>query len=204
MSFNVEQRDQPYIEYFRRGFALIVFSFVLVQAAVGQGHTYVGSRFKYQFLVPPKWHIAVSGSGVPVLFNYKESEGAGQGLFPEGGANISLIPFEVVGPVLGVKTMNDWIERNLATDHENVSLPRVIETDATKRSPQHVIEVEADFVRPVPDDELHHEVNYYFTLRGAMFRLMLVYWKDSPQAAEFRSVCQSILRSIKSTETTAK
>ena len=188
----------------RRGSVLVVFSFVLMQTAAGQEHTYASSRFKYQFVVPPKWHIAVSGSGVPVLFNYKESEGAGQGLFPDGGANISLIPFEVVGPILGVKTMNDWIERNLGTDHKNVSLPRAIEIDGTKRSPQHIIELEADFIRSAQDDELQHEVDYYFTLRGEMFWLTLVYWKDSPQAAEFRSVCQSILRSIKSTETTAK
>ena len=192
------------IEPSRRAFVWISVSFVLAQAAVGQAHNYVSSRFKYQFVVPAKWHLAVSGSGVPVLFNYKESEGAGQGLFPEGGANIFLIPFEAVSAVTSAKTMDEWIKNNLAPDHTNVTLPRAIEIYGGKRSPQNITKVEADFVRPVPDDEMHHEVNYYFTLRGAMFRLMLVYWKDSPKAAEFRSICQSILRSIKSTGTTAK
>lgn len=192
------------VEHSRRTLNRIAVFFVLVQAALGQQHTYDSSQFKYQFVVPPKWHLVVSGSGVPVLFNYKESEGAGQGLFPEDGANISLIPFEVVSVVTSAKTMDDWIQHNLGTDHKNVSLPRAVEIYGTNRSPQNIIEVEADFVRDVQDDELQHEVNYYFTLRGARFRLMLLYWKDNAQAAKLRSICQSILRSITSTETAAR
>ena len=174
-------------------------SLVFFQSALlAQTRTYVSSQFKYKLTVPTHWNIEVSGSGVPVIFNYALSEGGPQGLFPENGANIFLIPLEAVKVVTGASTMDEWIRRNLAADHKNVTIRHIPSPSGSDRAPQNVVEVQADFERNPQDDQLQRELDFYFTLRGSMFRLMLVYWKDSPHAAELRSACESILRSIRS------
>ena len=64
--------------------------------AAETGTHFANSRFHYEFTIPPEMERRPPESGVPVLFNYKRSEGGPQGLFPDHGANIFLIPLAAV------------------------------------------------------------------------------------------------------------
>ena len=148
--------------------------------------------------IPAKWNMDVPESGVPVLFNYKRSEGGPQGLFPDHGANIFLIPLDAVKINTNATTLDEWIHRNLQHDHSSSSIKQLPDLDPNPRSPRNIVEVWADFVRDEQDEEKQSEVNYYFTLNGAEFRLMLLYWKDDHQGKYFQSTAESLLRSLRS------
>jgi hypothetical protein len=165
--------------------------------ASGNDKEYANSKFHYKLTLPPRWNIDVPESGVPVLFNYKRSEGGPQGLFPGGGANIYLIPLAAVEARTPAKTLDDWITRNLERDHKNASIKQLHGADNSERAPQGIVEVQSDFVRDSQDEEPQHEVSYYFRLNGATFRLMLLYWKHDPNGSRLQAICESVLRSIR-------
>jgi hypothetical protein len=178
------------------GTLCIVASLIAPRVSFGQGRSYLSPKFNYRLLLPPGWNTPASVSDVLMIFDYKPTEALPQGLFPDGGAEIWVIPFEEVGAITKAKTMEEWIAYNAAHGHTGVSSRRRADLSKGGNSPDGVLEVDADFERSPQDDGLQHEVNYYFTLRGGMFRLMLIYWKDNPQAAHLRSVCESMLGSI--------
>jgi len=146
----------------------------------------------------------VNLSGVPVLFNYQRGREGPQGLFPDDGAQIYLIPFEVVSVVTNAKTFDEWIHQNLWPDHTNVSLRHIPDTttrsrETSVRSPRNIVGVQADYERDPHDGLLQHEIDYYFTLGESMFRLRLLYWKGNPREAALRSIFDAVFRSIRST-----
>lgn len=161
----------------------------------GSGRSsYSSAEFHYTLEVPSRWNIDINGP-IPVLFNFKRSEGGPQGLFPDHGAEISLIPLAGVQVVVSAGTMDEWIGKNLGSDHSAVSIKRLPAGRTDESTPRDVVEVEADFQR-APEEDLQHETNYYFALRGALFRLRMLYWKDDSRAAGHRLACLSVLHSI--------
>jgi hypothetical protein len=68
----------------------------------------------------------------------------------------------------------------------------------SERTPVDVVVVHADYQRDPQDEVWERATDYYFTLHGERFRLMLEYWKGDPQSAYFESVVDSIFRSIES------
>ena len=109
-----------------------------------------------------------------------------------------VLPLSAVQMVVNSRTMEEWINRNVSPNHSAVSLKRLPGFGSDDSVPQNLVEVEADFQRGQQED-LQHEMNYYFTLRGAIFRLRLLYWKDDRTAVSHRAACQFVLRSIRAT-----
>jgi hypothetical protein len=176
-------------------FCLVV-SLAAPQVSFGQGQSYLNTKFNYRLSLPPGWNTSVSGSEVLTIFDYKPEEALPQGLFPDGGSEIWVVPFAGLEAFTKAKTLDEWIAFNAARNHSGVSTRDRADLSRGGNSPDGVVEVDADFERSPDDDALQHEVNYYFTLRGKMFRLMLIYWKDNPNAARLRSVCESVLESV--------
>jgi hypothetical protein len=176
------------------GFASLTASAI----ADAQPRTYTSARYNYRITVPEGWHISVPKSGVATFFNYELKEAGPQGLFPEDGAEIYLIPYGAVETVASSKTLRDWIQHNLTADHANVEIREIPASNRGSSGPQNVIEVTADFQRDSQDYEPQREVDYYFTLDKQMFRIMLLYWNDNPQGPFLQSICDSMLRSIRS------
>jgi hypothetical protein len=176
--------------------ALGVLAIALLPASATD-REYTNSKFNYKLTVPARWNIDPPESGVPVLFNYKRSEGGPQGLFPNGGANIYLIPLTAVQPTTPAKTLDEWINQNIEHDHKNASVKKRHDVAGDEKGPQNVVEVQSDFVRDSQDQESQREVSYYFSLNGATFRLMLLYWKQNPHGARLQAICESVLRSIR-------
>lgn len=159
--------------------------------------TFTSQRFGYQLSVPRDWNIAVPPSDVPVLFNYDESKALPQGLIPEGGANIYVIPYEAVGLVTSARDLQDWIQINSRMWHTNVRTSRVASWSRDERLPQRITKVDADYERAPEDEALQSEINYYFVLRGAGFRLRMLYGKGDPRSSYFNSVIGVVLRSVR-------
>jgi hypothetical protein len=173
---------------------LALFAFLTASAAVKH---FVSSQFGYELDVPTGWNVDQTPSGVPVLFNYESSMAGPQGLFPEKGAEVRVIPFETVQIVMHARTMDEWITHNYGAAYRNVSQRKLPDVGASLKEPQNITEVQADFERDSQDEELQHDLSYYFTLNGAAFRLRLLYWRDNPHRAELETVCKSVLRSIR-------
>ncbi len=179
------------------GSLCIVASIFAPQAALSQDGTYRSAKFNYRLLLPPGWNTSTAGSGVLTIFDYKPAEAGPQGLFPFGGAEMLVLPFAGLEAITKAKTMDEWIAYNAGHNHSGVSTKHRPDLSKGGNSPNEVVEVDADFERDPQDEGLQHEVNYYFTLRGKMFRLMLIYWKGNPQASHLRSVCESLLGSVR-------
>jgi len=140
--------------------------------------------------------MAIRGGGQ--RYCQGNAEGGPQGLFPDHGAEIYVVPFAAVRAVVSAGTMAEWISRNITPDHGAVSIKRLSQPRGDESAPGNIVEVEADFQRGShSQEEPQHETSYYFTLRGAMFRLRLSYWKGDPRSAKHRSACLSILQSIR-------
>jgi hypothetical protein len=179
------------------GSLCIVASLFAPQASLSQSRSYVSAKFNYRLLLPPGWNMSAAGSDVLMIFDYKQTEALPQGLFPDRGAEIWVIPFAGLEAITKAKTMDEWIAYNAGHNHSGVSTKHRPDLSKGGNSPNEVVEVDADFERDPQDEGLQHEVNYYFTLRGKMFRLMLIYWKGNPQASHLRSVCESLLGSVR-------
>ena len=154
-------------------------------------------KFGYRLSVPEEWNVVVPPSGVPVLFNYDKKKALPQGLIPEGGAEVYLIPYEAVRLVAGANRLEDWIQANGRESHTNVRTERVASWTKDESSPQGITRIVADYQRAPEDEELQSEVDYYFTLRGAAFRLRMLFWKGDPRSSDYNSVMVAVLRSIR-------
>jgi hypothetical protein len=154
-------------------------------------------RFAYRLRLPRSWNVSVAGSGVPVFFNYTTAAVLPQGLIPDNGADIYLIPFAALRGITGATDTEEWIRLNRTRDHSNVTIRRLPSPGGTERVPRNVFEVKSDFERDPQDGKLQREVNYYFELHGDSFRLRLLYWKGDPRSSYFESVLDSIFRSIR-------
>ncbi len=159
--------------------------------------TFTSELFGYRLEVPGGWHVAVPPSGVPVFFNYDESKALPQGLIPDRGANIYLIPYEAVSRVTQARDLQDWIQTNSEQWHTNVRTSRVAAWSSSETAPQEIVKVEADYERAPEDEERQAEINYYFVLHGSGFRLRMLYGKGDPRSSYFKTVADSLLRSIK-------
>ena len=166
------------------------------QVSLGQGRSYVSTKFQYRLSLPPRWNTSDNGSGVLTIFDYKPSEAGPQGLFLDSGAEILVIPFAGVEATTKAKTLDEWIAHSRSRADRGVSTQRRPDLSKGGNSQDWVVEVNADFERDSQDGLLQHEVDYYFTLTGRMLRLMLIYWKGNPQASQLRSVCEAVLRSV--------
>jgi hypothetical protein len=161
--------------------------------------TFTSDMFGYRLTVPLGWHLAVPPSGVPVIFNYDESHALPQGLIPSGGADIYLIPYEAVSQVTRARDLQEWIRANSEEWHTNVRTARIAAGSKDARAPQEIVRVEADYERSPDDETLQTEINYYFVLHGSDFRLRMLFGKGDPRSSYFRTVIDTLLRSIQST-----
>jgi len=158
---------------------------------------FVSHRFGYRLSVPRGWHVAVSPSDIPVLFNYDQSKALPQGLIPEGGAEIYLIPYEAVEAVSPAGDLKEWIVANSALWHTNVRSRPVTSWTKDPSYPQQITRVDSDYERAPEDNELQSEVNYYFVLHGRGYRLRLLYAKGALRSSYFNSAGDSVLRSVR-------
>jgi hypothetical protein len=176
-----------------------VFGMLLaVGAAAEEQKAFTSGEYGYRLRLPRSWNVSVSGNGIPTIYNYDPKDALPQGLFPEHGADILLIPFAVVQPATKGHTLTEWIHSNTAHGYSNVVVKQVSSPNGSKHRPSDVVEVRADFRRAPDDEELQRTVCYYFTLHGMKFRLMLEYWKDDPRSAYFESVLDAVFRSLES------
>ncbi len=157
---------------------------------------FVSDQYGYSLRVPKRWHVSVSANGIPVFFNYDPKILLPQGLFPEHGAHIFLIPFTGVRPMVRGKGMSEWIKFNNSIGCSNIVINRLLVPKPSEKKPSNVVEVHADFQRDPQDEVLERVVDYYFTLHGEDFRLMLEYWKGDAKSAHFESVLDEIFGSI--------
>lgn len=178
-----------------RAVALLVGTALLLPAHAQR--IYKDSKYHYSLQVPAGWNLDVNDS-VPILFNFPPSQAGPQGLFPDHGSEIFLIPLAEVQAVVNAKTVDEWIHGNLTRDYSAISISQ-LPAEHGDKAPQSITKVEADFQRG-PDEELQREISYYFALRGHLFRLILRYWKDDSRAARHRAACLSVLGSIRSTD----
>ena len=159
---------------------------------------FTSAQYGFTLRFPGSWSVSVSGAGVPLFFNYRRSQALPQGLLLDGGAEIYVIPFVLVGAMTHADSLDDWIAFNNAHGCSEIKTHHLPNFDSSVRVPHDIVEVESDFERDPQDDQLQRVIDYYFTLHGKKFRLMLVHWKDDPRAAYFRSVLDSVFRSIES------
>jgi len=174
-----------------------LFTVLTLPLSATEQKTFTSAKYGYKVRLPKTWNVSVSAAGIPVFFNYDPSEALPQGLIPEHGAEIYLIPFANVQPVTGTKNLTDWIQFNNARGRSNIVVKR-LSTSRSEREPHDAVEVDSDFERDPQDEVLQRVTDYYFTLRGEKFRLMLVHWKGDQQSAHFRLVLDSVFRSIES------
>jgi hypothetical protein len=178
----------------RHAHILVVFASAPLFAA--EQKTFTSDGYGYRLRYPKAWNVSESGSGVPLFSNYSPSEAGPQGLFPSGGAEIYLIPFAAVKATTSATTLKEWIQSNSGRDHSKVAVRSVPRPAGARGGPQNAFEVKSDFERDPQDETLQREINYYFDLHGAGFRLMLLYWKGDSRALYFESVLRSVFRSI--------
>jgi len=163
--------------------------------SLAQGRKFSNPRFNYRLSIPNGWSLSETGFDV-MLYSYKRSEALPQGLYPSKGAEIWVTPFSAVKAGTRIDNLDRWIQDNLTTEQTRVSITPV-GGSKDENAPQNVVRVEADFGAS-SQDELQHEVSYYFVTRGRMFRLMLVYWNDNPNSKALNAICESVLRSFRS------
>ncbi len=182
---------------------MLVFGLVLAEAGHGScfaQRNFTSDRFRYALTVPIGWNLLESPSGVPVIFNYPRAKGLPQGLIPDGGADIYLVPESVVAPVTPAGGLDEWIRSNESTSHSDIRVSRPVVRTKGTNAPQDLVKVEADYERSPDDGMLQTEVNYYFRLHGDGFRLRLLYWKGAPKASSFRAALVGILNSIRAAD----
>jgi hypothetical protein len=160
--------------------------------------TFTSSKYGYRLRLPKTWNVSVSANGIPIFFNYDPKDALPQGLFPEHGVDIRLIPFAVVQPITKGDSLKEWIQFNSALGYSNMVIRQLPTPNRSERTPVDVVVVHADYQRDPQDEVWERATDYYFTLHGERFRLMLEYWKGDPQSAYFESVVDSIFRSIES------
>jgi hypothetical protein len=172
---------------------------LIIAMGAAQPREFTSPKFGFRMTLPPKWNIVVSESGVPNVFNYDPNDALPQGLVPQGGANIYLIPFGAVEAMNNAKLLDEWIESNLVRGHKDVLRKVIPSVGKADNSARGIVEIDADvfFDPDDPNEALQREVSFYFLLKGGMFHLMMVYNKDDPQGTRFHSVCEWILRSVR-------
>src|SRR5579872_5326224 len=131
---------------------LLIFLLALLCCSLSpaQEQDYTSERFSYRMTIPAGWSLSKTGYDV-MLHSYKDNEALPQGLLPGGGAEIWVSPFSALkdtgtGKKLnaGVNTMEQWIQHELGTDYENISItPAAPSKEAN--APHAVMKVEADF-----------------------------------------------------------
>jgi hypothetical protein len=165
--------------------------------APAAARAYLNRQFGYRLTVPAGWNIAVPPSGVPVLFNYAQGSALPQGLIPDGGAEVYVIPYQAVELVTSARDLESWIAANSAMWHTNVRTSSAAPWAKDDGAPQEIVKVDADYERAPEDETLQSEVNYYFTLHHRGFRLRLLYEKGDPHGSSFNSALLAVLHSIK-------
>jgi len=134
---------------------------------------------------------------VPVISNYPASGALPQGLIPDAGADIFLIPYEAVEAVARAGDLENWIESNDAMWHNKARTRRLPSWTNDESYPQQIFRVDADYERAPEDGTLQSEVNFYFLLHRAGFRLRMLYWKGDSHRSSFNSALQEVLHSIR-------
>lgn len=156
---------------------------------------YVNEFFHYELQPPEGWNLSEGESKVPHFYSYPRSEALSKGLYPRRGSNLDVIPMGADPRTSHFTTLREWIDFELRWDYSNV-LVREIPDMGVKDGPHGVIEVEADF--EMWNGEVEHQLNYFYLLEGRPFLLTLGYWKGDRDGEKFKSICRSVLRSIRS------
>jgi hypothetical protein len=160
---------------------------------------YVNEEYRYRLSVPVGWHVSVAPGGEPVvIFNYNPKAALPQGLIPEHGAEIYVVPFAAVEPVTGPVAPDQWIDLVDKRDRTNITVKRIASLYNSPDSPQDIVGVQADFKRSRQDDGLQRELSYYFRLRDAGFHLIM-YFSESDQAhaPQWADAFLAVLRSMR-------
>jgi hypothetical protein len=180
-------------------FGLVSFLLILSDCSLQANgpRKYANRAFHYALEVPATWRIEARNT-VCVLYNFRPNEGGPQALFLEHGAEIYVIPLAAVQATVDATTIDEWASRNASPDHTAISAKHLSGPGRDDSVPNNLLMVEADYERD-PQEDLQHEVNYYFSLRASIFRLRLLYWKDDSRAARHRAAVESVLRSIHAT-----
>lgn len=161
---------------------------------------FISTDFAYELAYPSDWNLDVSPLGIPIFYSFRPEQGGPQGLFPEDGAIIEIIPSDVVLPITNATTLENWIRSTYDHDvYTNVKTRRLPKTRPVDGVPHDIIRVSADFERDSDDGRLQRDISYYYRLDDKVFRLTLLYWKGNPKAKapQYESLAESVLRSIR-------
>jgi hypothetical protein len=174
----------------------LVFEGPTLSAAKEVLRSYSNAEYNYRLAFPTSWHISVVPvKAGPVLYNYSPSFAMGQGLFPPGGAEISVLPLASFEGRMRNRTEQEWI----AEDVRGLAYGKPIIENISDVGNPHItdlVRVSYDHER-IPDEELQRYVMFYFRLGGEPFVLGLNYWKEDSRAAVYEKTLISILRSIR-------
>ena len=121
----------------------------------------------------------------------------GQGLFPEGGAEIFVRPPADLNSLDRTRSPKELANENVQRFSHGRS---AVEAVANVGNPDisDVFRAGYDYQR-VDGEDLQRDVLYYFKLGDEAFVLGLSYWKDDTKAESHEQVLLSILKSIRRT-----
>lgn len=180
---------------------IVAVTLLFTSASKAQNQTHQSERFGYQLAIPLGWKVSQTGFDV-MFYSYRTNEALPHGMLPPRGAEIWVTPFNAIkerAPAMrwkGANSVQQWIQHELTPDHTNVSVTRVQDVD-DRDAPKEVFRVEADYRRDPADDELQHEISYFFTLEGRMYRLALLYWRDNDSGQRLKRVLEAVLQSAR-------
>lgn len=145
------------------------------------------------FLVPKGWHAA---RGEPAyVFNYPPSEPAPQGLLPENGAAVTIVPFKSFLRAHPTAKLDDWIKWNTRIKQRDIQRKNYPCLGGDGGTPHICAEVRSVF-QITPHDPQLVRINYYFKVNGDFYRSQLEYYKGDPNAESYLSALKHITESI--------
>jgi hypothetical protein len=120
---------------------------------------------------------------------------AGQSLLPAGGAEIVIVPLAALHGKKRERTQRTWIEdevRIMANGRAVLERVEGVQNDAISDTTR----VTFDWER-VPGEEPQHVVQYYFSLKGSLFKIDLSYWSGDQRGPIYEKQVLSLLNRIK-------
>lgn len=156
-------------------------------------HKYINRDYGYVFAVPRGWKV--EQDPVPYIFNYPRSQAGPQGLLPEGGAAVRIIPMELFSTRSFGKDLESWVGWNTRTHSRDVQREN-LQCIAGGIAQAHICVKVRSVFQLAPEDPPTTQVSYYFVLNGRYFRAFLEF-HDGDRSAEkyiqaLKFICESI------------
>ena len=170
------------------------FAFSASEAATWKKFASAKYRFTVQY--PASWYPLpgssdIGSSDILDITNFERS-GPQDGI----GSRVAGAEITVTGALPGVKSVDDWIRRDLpdsdeiAASENKVSIPRPAADGCTRLK-------QAAWREPVSPDAAFAETSYYCTTAGGLYKISLLNWQNDPRQKELRELAVRIALSLR-------